>query len=154
MPHQYHAKITWTGNRGEGTANYRSYERSHTIEIDGKQLIEGSADPAFRGDKLKYNPEDLLLVSLASCHMLSYLHVCVQAGIIVTAYSDNAVGTMELTQDGGGRFTHVELHPRVVIDDAVMIAKANELHHLAHKKCFIAASVNFEVVTLPVCTAE
>lgn len=149
--HQYKTSITWTGNKGTGTNDYRSYERSHSIALDNKPMIEGSSDPAFRGDKTKHNPEDLLVASLSACHMLSYLHICAMAGVIVTAYTDDATGAMEETADGGGHFTEVKLHPVVTVSDESMIDKANQLHHQAHERCFIANSCNFPVRHYPTC---
>jgi organic hydroperoxide reductase OsmC/OhrA len=64
--HSYKATIKWTGNKGTGTDSYSSYERSHEIIIENKMDILGSSDPAFRGDKLKHNPEELFLSSIAS----------------------------------------------------------------------------------------
>lgn len=147
--HHYTATIQWTGNKGTGTSNYRSYERSHTISIANKTIIEGSSDPAFRGDKTKHNPEDMLLSSLSSCHMLWYLHFCSEAGIIVTDYMDNATGIMEETANGSGRFKEVILNPAVIITAESMIEKAKQLHEKAHEFCFIANSVNFEVKHVP-----
>ena len=143
--HQYTATITWTGNKGTGTDHYRNYERSHEIIIENKIAIAGSFDPAFRGDGTKHNPEDLLNASLASCHMLWYLHVCAEAGVIVTNYIDNATGTMTETPNGGGRFTEVILNPIVTVAHDDIITKANELHNKANELCFIANSVNFPV---------
>ena len=143
--HQYTATIKWTGNKGTGTDHYRNYERSHEIIIDNKPIISGSSDPAFRGDATKHNPEDLLVSSLASCHMLWYLHVCAEAGVKVTNYIDHATGTMTETTNGSGRFTEVILNPIVTVAAACMIAKANELHKKANELCFIANSVNFPV---------
>ena len=143
--HQYTATIKWTGNKGTGTDYYRNYERSHEIIIDNKPIISGSSDPAFRGDATKHNPEDLLVSSLASCHMLWYLHVCAEAGVIVTDYIDHAKGTMTETPNGGGRFIEVILNPIVTVAAAHMIAKANVLHKKANELCFIANSVNFPV---------
>jgi organic hydroperoxide reductase OsmC/OhrA len=144
--HHYKATINWTGNTGEGTKDYRSYERSHIISSMGKQDILGSSDPAFRGDKSRYSPEDLLLSSVSACHMLWYLHLCTTAGIVVTAYEDRAEGTMAETDDGGGYFTRVILKPLITLKDAAMQAKADELHHEANKLCFIANSVKFEIL--------
>jgi len=149
--HHYQSSITWTGNKGTGTNSYRSYERSHRIAIENKLLIEGSSDPAFRGDKTKHNPEELLVASLSACHMLSYLHVCAEAGIVVTAYTDDATGTMKETADGGGHFTEVTLHPVVTVSNEAMIGKANQLHQDAHERCFIASSCNFPVRHYPTC---
>lgn len=143
--HHYNATIQWTGNKGEGTANYRVFDRDHTISIDNKADIWGSSDPAFRGDKTKHNPEDLLVASLSACHMLWYLHLCTEAGIIVTDYTDNATGTMTETPNGSGHFTEVILNPIVTITQQSMIEKANDLHKKANEFCFIANSVNFPV---------
>ncbi|HTJ52239.1 MAG TPA: OsmC family protein [Cyclobacteriaceae bacterium] len=143
--HNYSLTVKWTGNKGTGTSAYRAYERSYNISISDKVDIEGSSDPAFRGDKTKHNPEEMLIAALSTCHMLSYLHVCVVAGVVVTDYSDNATGIMVETPDGGGHFTEVTLNPIVMVADKSMLDKANELHEKASKLCFIANSVNFPV---------
>lgn len=149
--HQYALTIEWTGNTGEGTASYRSYERSHRISAGNKPAILASSDPAFRGDRTCYNPEELLVAALASCHMLSYLHLCAVAGIVVTAYADSATGTMVETPDGGGHFTEVTLNPTVVVTELWMVDKANALHHQANQLCFIANSCKFPVHHQPTC---
>ncbi|RYG00875.1 MAG: OsmC family peroxiredoxin, partial [Chitinophagaceae bacterium] len=115
--HSYHTKVEWTGNTGNGTESYRSYERDHTISVHGKLPIAASSDPSFRGDKTRYNPEELLVASLSSCHMLWYLHLCATAGIIVETYTDNAIGEMKEDADGGGVFTKVVLRPVISIKD-------------------------------------
>lgn len=143
--HHYNLTVKWTGNIGSGTSNYRNYERSHSILVNGKVELLGSSDPIFRGDKTKHNPEDLLLASLSSCHLLWYLHLCSEAGVIVLDYEDNPTGIMVETDNGGGRFTEVTLQPIVTVSDAKMIEKANELHKKANELCFIANSVNFLV---------
>lgn len=151
--HQYEIKTTWTGNTGEGTSGYRGYERSHVISAANKPDIPGSSDPAFRGDKTRYNPEELLVASLSTCHMLWYLHVCTDAGVVVVDYTDTAKGTMVETADGGGHFTEVTLYPSVVVADASMVEKANALHQKANQLCFIANSCNFPVHHQPTCRA-
>jgi len=143
--HRYIVQLAWTGNKGDGTSSYRSYERSHVIAVPGKPPIPGSSDPAFRGDRTRYNPEELLVASLSSCHMLWYLHLCADAGIVVTQYSDEALGTMVETPDGGGRFAEVLLRPAVMIALGGDAERAMQLHHRAHELCFIASSVNFPV---------
>ena len=152
--HYYKVDIKWTGNSGKGTSNYTAYERSHTISVNGKAVINGSSDPSFRGDKTKYNPEELFVASLSTCHMLWYLHLCSEAGVVVINYEDNARGTMQETEDGSGHFAEVTLHPTVVISDKSMIEKANELHDKANKLCFIANSCNFPIHHKPDCKAE
>jgi organic hydroperoxide reductase OsmC/OhrA len=149
--HHYQVTNTWTGNLGAGTSNYHSYSRNHEFAIPGKiELLPGSSDPAFRGDPARYTPEELLLAALSACHMLSYLHLCADAGIVVTEYTDAASGTMSENDDGSGEFTRVVLRPHVVITDPARIANALALHHRAHQLCFIARSVNFQVEHEPV----
>ena len=144
--HIYQTTTTWTGNTGQRTANYRSYVRGYEINADHKSaLILGSSDPAFRGDRARYNPEELLVASLSACHMLWMLHLCAEAGIVVTAYTDQATGIMSETEDGAGQFTEVTLRPQITITDAGKIAEAEALNSRAHHLCFIARSVNFPV---------
>lgn len=148
--HHYVLTVEWTGNRGSGTDGYRNYGREHIVRIANKPDLAASSDPHFRGDASKHNPEDLLVAALSQCHMLSYLHVCVAHGVIVTAYKDRATGTMVTSPDGSGRFQEVTLHPEVTVKEEGMIGKAQELHALAHRLCFIANSVNFPVQHQPV----
>ena len=152
--HHYKVDIKWTGNSGKGTSNYTAYERSHTISVNEKDFIYGSSDPAFRGDKTKYNPEELFVASLSTCHMLWFLHLCSDEKIIVIDYTDNATGIMQETPDGGGRFIEVTLHPNVVVSNASMIEKANKLHHAANKLCYIANSCNFPIHHKPTCKTQ
>ena len=156
MRDQHHYKLTvkWTGNKGAGTSEYNSYERSHSILAGNKMEIPGSSDPAFRGDKTKHNPEELLVASLSACHMLMYLHLCADAGIIVVEYLDHATGTMIQTPNGGGQFTDVTLNPIVTVKDSMMLKRANALHMKANELCFIANSVNFPVYHKPVSKTE
>ncbi|WP_213878602.1 OsmC family protein [Pseudomonas sp. dw_358] len=143
--HDYQVQVVWTGNTGNGTASYRGYSRAHQLHAEGKPLIEGSADPAFRGDSTCWNPEELLVASLAACHKLWYLGLCAEAGVCVLAYADNALGTMVEERDGAGQFSSVVLRPRIVLAPGSDLEKARALHHVAHEKCFIARSVNFAV---------
>ena len=143
--HHYSTQLIWTGNTGEGTANYRSYDRDHVLSATGKPEIPGSSDPSFRGNPQRYNPEELLVSSLSSCHMLWYLHLCAVNGVVVVDYKDEAIGTMVETADGGGYFSEVILRPVVTVADGGMSEKARALHHDANKLCFIANSVKFLV---------
>ena len=152
--HHYKSTVRWTGNKGAGTDGYTGYERSHQISIENKPDILGSSDPAFRGDKTKHNPEDLLVSSLSSCHMLWYLHLCAEAGVVVIDYIDHATGIMTETEEGGGRFTEVTLNPIVTVLEESMIDLANDLHAKANELCFIANSVNFPVYHKPTTILE
>ncbi len=151
--HTYKLNIQWRGNTGTGTSGYKAYERSHDIYAKGKTEIQCSSDPAFRGDVTKYNPEELLVASIASCHMLWYLHLCAETGVVVVSYTDNAVGIMQETETGNGYFSGITLFPLVTVKDASMIEKANSLHSKANDYCFIANSVKFPVHHQPTCKA-
>lgn len=143
--HYYKTDLTWTGNKGEGTKNYRSYDRSYTLSIEGKPDLLGSSDPSFRGDNSKYNPEEMLVASLSSCHLLWYLHLCSVENILVLEYSDNAEGIMKEKDNGAGYFEMVTLKPTVKIKNSNNIPLAIALHKKANEMCFIANSVNFPV---------
>ena len=139
--HHYKTTITWTGNLGEGTVD----ARYHTLSLNNKEDILCSSDTPFRGDGTKHNPEDFFLSALSSCHMLWYLHLCADNGITVVEYVDNAEGVMQENEGGGGNFKEVTLKPTITITNKDHIAKANELHDLANKKCFIANYCNFKI---------
>lgn len=147
--HHYELTIQWTGNLGTGTTDYRGYSRDHDVLIPGLPVLKGSADPTFHGDRERYNPEQLLLAALAQCHMLSYLHVAVKHGVVVTGYRDEATGLMRLNRDGSGQFESVTLHPVVTLADPGQADLAQRLHHDANQVCFIARSVNFPVQHQP-----
>ncbi|WP_328913429.1 MULTISPECIES: OsmC family protein [unclassified Streptomyces] len=154
LRHSYETELVWTGNTGTGTATYRSYERSHEVRAPGVPAVLGSADPAFRGDATRWNPEQMLLAALSQCHLLAYLHLCAVNGVTVTAYTDRATGTMAQTADGGGHFTEAVLRPAVEVAEAGMTEKALALHDEAHRTCFIANSVNFPVRHEPTATVR
>jgi len=150
--HTYDVTVTWTGNRGTGTGSYRDYDRAHDVTAEGPPPLAGSADPAFRGDPSRWNPEQELVAALSQCHMLWYLHLCAVNDVVVTAYTDTAHGTM--TESGAGRFTEVVLRPKITVTDAGMIDKATSLHSEANAMCFIANSVNFPVLHEPEITVQ
>lgn len=147
--HTYRVNVVWTGNEGSGTANYRAYSRNHEISAAGKTPVLGSADPSFRGDPARWNPEELLLASLSACHKLWYLGLCAAAGVTVVAYRDEAEGVMLEESGGAGQFSSVTLRPRVEITADSDRQTAIDLHHKAHDMCFIARSMNFPVNNEP-----
>ena len=143
--HVYNLTTQWTGNDGPGTRSYASYRRDHELSAAGKPAIPASSDPNFRGDRNRYNPEELLVASVSSCHMLWYLHLCAVNKVVVLNYTDAAIGTMEEEADGTGQFVRIVLKPAVTITAGSDRDRALELHHEAHRFCFIARSVNFPV---------
>lgn len=147
--HSYEVSVRWTGDRGTGTSGYRDYGRDHDVTAAGKADIAGSADPTFRGDRDRWNPEELVLAALAQCHMLSYLHVAVTQGFTVVDYEDSATASLNLNRDGSGELTEATLHPVVTILEADRVADAEAAHAAASQLCFIARSVAFPVHHAP-----
>ena len=146
--HAYKVQVEWTGNTGEGNKTYRNYSRNHVITCEGKSPLHASSDASFLGDPARYNPEELLVASLSSCHMLWYLHLCSVNQITVVGYWDSASGTMQENQDGSGQFIEITLKPLVKVRSGDDPAKALALHEKAHSLCFIARSVNFPVTVV------
>lgn len=143
--HTYIATTKWTGDLGQGTANYQSYDRSHEIMIEGKPILLGSADAAFRGAPDRWNPEDSLLGAISACHMLWFLHVASEAGWVVRSYVDKATAAMQMNPDGSGQFISAVLRPEVEISAGDQTI-SDSLHHKAHAMCFIARSLNFDIL--------
>ena len=152
--HDFISKIVWTGNRGDGTRTYKGYDRTWDIALPGKEIISCSNDPLLGGDTSKMNPEDLLISALSACHMLWYLHLASNAGIVVTAYSDDPVGHGETLPNGAGRFLSAVLRPKISVQDGANLELAAELHQKVHAFCFIARSVNFPVCYAPTFTVD
>jgi organic hydroperoxide reductase OsmC/OhrA len=153
MKHLFKTQLNWI-YKSQTESKKRFYSKTHQIKIEGKPVLDISAAKAFKGDPELYNPEDLFLSSLVSCHMMSYLYVCSQNGIEVLEYSDNAEATLEVNADGSGRFVEVRLNPKVVISNLEQIELALELHTKANQLCFIANSCNFPVLHSASCEAK
>jgi len=148
--HHYHILNRWTGNLGAGTSAYTAYSRAHELSGAHKAAaIQGSSDPLFRGDRARYNPEELLLGALSACHMLWVLHLCADAGITVTEYHDEAWGEVVEHADGSGEFTRVVLRPRVTIAEPERAGEALAIHARAHAVCALARSMKFPVEHQP-----
>jgi organic hydroperoxide reductase OsmC/OhrA len=142
--HSFDCRLVWVGASAGPTADYASYSRELTVDVAGKPQLRASADPAFRGDASFWNPEDMLVASLSSCHCLSYLALAARKGMPVVAYEDRAHGRMERV-DGVIRFTRVLLRPKVTLGAGGDRDEARALHAAAHRECFIARSMNFPV---------
>jgi organic hydroperoxide reductase OsmC/OhrA len=147
--HTYELSVTWTGNLGSGTSGYRAYDRDHEITAHRLPVLLGSSDPSFRGDATRWSPEQLLIAALSQCHMLWYLHLATDHGIVVTEYRDQPVGVMTEDAMGLGRFTIVTLRPVVGVVDRSMVVTAGAIHAEANASCFIARSVRFPVAHEP-----
>jgi len=147
--HAYGLTVRWTGNTGSGTSGYRSYEREHVISAQDRPEITMSSDPAFRGDKTRYSPEELLVASVSSCHMLWFLHLCADSGIVVVEYMDYPTGIMEESSNGAGSFREITLNPKVTVSQKSMLGQLEGIHKKAHNMCFISNSVNFTIQLNP-----
>lgn len=143
--HEYSARLVWDGNKGAGTATYAGYGREYRFLLDGKPELEGSADPMFRGDPSRHNPEEHFLAAISACHMLSYLALCARNRIRVLAYEDEVRGTLKFDGRGGGKFEEVVLHPAVTIAEGDDAELAESLHEQAHELCYIAASCSVPI---------
>lgn len=143
--HDYTSRIVWTGDRGDGTRTYRGYDRTWSIDIPGKPVIQCSNDPLLGGDPGLPNPEDLMLSTLSACHMLWYLHLASRAGIVIRGYEDSPLGVGETGPRGEGRFLRAVLRPRITVEAGADLALAEALHHDVQQYCFIARSVNFPI---------
>ncbi|KDN55482.1 OsmC family protein [Flavobacterium seoulense] len=145
--HLFKAKLNWN-------LVFKRYIKTHQISIDGKAILDVSAAKAFKGDPNLYNPEDLLLSSVTSCHMMSYLYVCSQNNITVISYEDNAEATLEVLENGSGRIVEIRLFPKVIIQEKEKTEEALSLHTKANELCFIANSCNFPILHFPECRVE
>lgn len=142
--HSFAVSVEWVGNRGTGTSGYKDFSRAVELRAEGKHAILASAARTFHGDADRWNPEEQLIAALAQCHLLSYLHVATQAGVVIQRYVDAAAGTLHTNADGSGALIDVVLRPVVTIS-AGEPATALALHDEANRLCFIANSVNFPV---------
>jgi organic hydroperoxide reductase OsmC/OhrA len=143
--HEFHVTTDWTGNLGSGTSAYRAYSRNHEVSAGGKSTRIAGSSSVKIGDPTRYNPEELLVGALSACHMMWVLHLCADAGIVITEYRDEAVGAMAEHGDGAGEFTRVTLRPRMTITDATRLEEARTMHDRAHQVCCLARSMNFPV---------
>ena len=140
--YDYTIQLEWLGDE-KGT--HHREDRFYEINIEGKPSFKGSADKPFFGDPSLYNPEDLLISALSSCHMMSFLYLCRKEGIRVKSYSDNPIGRLKINEKGSGQFESVMLKPQIELVDQSLAIDLKQLHIEAGQVCFIANSVNFPI---------
>jgi hypothetical protein len=121
------------------------------VAFDGGIEIAASASPhvvpAPWSAADAVDPEEMLVAAIADCHMLSFLHVAREAGLVVASYRDRAEGVMRKTPEGRIAVTRVTLRPVIVFEGhAPGPAVLDQLHHRAHETCYIANSVRTEIV--------
>ena len=168
--HYFEARLSWTGASAAGSPSVASEAgrtdgthftrvvipgggREFRGDVAGKPSLFLSAAPEYRGDASRHNPEDLLVLSLATCHALAYLSLCAKCRLEVKSYEDHPLGELK-KHDGAIRFTKVTLRPRVVFAPGADLARAEALHADARRFCFIANSVAFPVEHVPELSVE
>ena len=145
--HTYTSRLSWQGSTGVG---YDAYDRNHTVATppaDGELVL--SSDPAFRGSPNLPNPEQLLLAAASSCQLLSFLAMAARSRIDVLSYDDEAEAVMP-DDVRPVRITRITLRPHIVVAVEADLAKARKLVGRAHDACYIANTVNAEIVIEPV----
>lgn len=127
---------------------YEDYNRRHLWRFDAGVDVPAAAAPAYRGEPDCVDPEEALVASISSCHMLTFLAICARKRIVVDSYEDRAVGHMEKNANGKLAVTRVDLRPKIVFGPGVTVdaATLEDLHHRSHEECFIANSVKTEIV--------
>ena len=144
--HQYRTELSWHGSTGGG---YAAYDRTHQVTAPAAGVtLTLSADPTFRGDPTRLNPEQLLLAAASSCQMLSFLSLAAREGIDVVSYEDSAEALMPL-EDKPVRITRITLRPRVAVVGPGDGERLRALMVRAHHECFIASSLNSEITIEP-----
>lgn len=154
--HQFQAHLEWPADPPVVAHLEANFSRNAVLGAPGKPPLAGSAPAVYQGDASRYNPEELLLMSLSECHMLTYLAIAAKKRIAVLRYTDNATGTLATGQYGvNGKMSmqEVVLQPQVVVAKGTNLDEANALHEKAHANCFVANSVNFPVRCVPAISA-
>ena len=146
----YTATITWKSDSPDTFARNK-YTRGHTWEFDGGVTVPASSSPhAVRvpySVEAAVDPEEALVASASSCHMLTFLWLSAKAGFNVESYIDNAVGEMAAMEDGRHWLAKITLDPQIVwIGDEPSAEQLADLHHRAHEGCYIANSIKSEIV--------
>jgi organic hydroperoxide reductase OsmC/OhrA len=148
---RYEAQIVW---RCDGDFASNRYSRRHEWRFDGGAVVAGSASPQIvpepLSDAAAVDPEEALVASAASCHMLWLLSLARAAGLSVESYCDKAEAEMGRIAPGRTAITRITLRPKISWSGPAPDAETLErLHHEAHERCFIANSLNSEIVVEP-----
>jgi organic hydroperoxide reductase OsmC/OhrA len=136
--------LSWSGNTADP-----DYTRSGEVtKPAGQVALPVSSIPPFGGDGARWNPEDLLASSLATCHMLTFLALAAKTQLEVRSYVDQAASTMD-TIERISKVVEIALRPTITVAPGTDVAKVEELFQKAHKYCVIANSITAKVVMEP-----
>jgi organic hydroperoxide reductase OsmC/OhrA len=143
--HRYETQLSWSGSTGLG---WERYDREHTVTAPPAQQELRLTTGEAHGDEAILSPEQLLVMSVSSCQMMSFLHLAAKARIDVVAYEDEAVGVMPEDAEPL-RITEITLRPRITVDGDASEERVRKLVHTAHEHCFIANSLTSEIAIDP-----
>ncbi len=152
--HQYEARVSWTRGSAEKFTDNR-YSRAHEWVFDGGVTVRASASPSIVPLPMSVadavDPEEALIASASSCHMLYFLFFAAKRGFVIDSYVDNAVGALEKNAAGKQFISKITLRPRIAFsgDKVPSAADLEALHHAAHDECFIANSLRSEIAVEP-----
>ncbi|PSL08041.1 organic hydroperoxide reductase OsmC/OhrA [Haloactinopolyspora alba] len=149
--HAYHVRLHWDGSTAAGT---RAYSRDHVaVAAPATAPVDMSADPAFRGDPDRLNPEQLVVMAASSCQMLSFLGAAARAGVDVLGYDDEATSRLDPTAEPT-RLATIHLNVTVEVATGTDEATVRTLAVQAHHECYVANSLSVPVeVTTTVVTS-
>ncbi len=151
----YQITLSYPASATQALPPATDYSRDSALQSEGKSSVAASSPALYGGDPGRYNPEELMLMSLAQCHMLTYLSIAAKKQLKILRYEDRAVGQLGVGKMGGigieGKISlqQVTLHPRVTVPKGTNLDDARNIHIKAHANCFMANSVNFPVTTEP-----
>lgn len=149
----YSATVTWK-NDSPDTFTKNKYTRGHTWSFDGGIEVPASSSP--HSVRVPYSveaavdPEEALVASASSCHMLTFLWIAAKNGFNIASYTDYAVGEMTKDDDGKEWISKIRLNPQIEWAGDVLPTSQEmaEMHHNAHEQCYIANSIKSEVVVI------
>lgn len=146
---QHTAAIRWY--RNTRSFAYEDYDRRHTWNFDSGTEVAASAAPDFLGNPECVDPEEALVASLSSCHMLTFLAIASKKKLVVDRYEDSASGVLEKNAEGVLAITRVTLRPRIVFSGERQPSseEISKIHKKSHEACFIANSVKTEITIAP-----
>ena len=137
------AEVAWSR---QGADFGVDYDRTHEWRFDGGVTVPASSAPALFGDPTRVDPEEAFVAAISSCHMMWFLYLAAEAGLVVDRYVDHTVGVMRRTESEHSWITDVDLRPEIEwsgespSDDVI-----DRLHHESHRRCFIANSVKSRI---------
>jgi organic hydroperoxide reductase OsmC/OhrA len=143
---EHRAIVEW---KRQGDFLYATYSRMHEVRFDSGLTLAGRASPSnipkTAPSAPGVDPEEAFVAAVSQCHMLWFLHLALEAKLVVERYVDEAVGRLDRTW-----ISQVILRPRVAFSGRAPTEEQHRaLHHKAHEKCFIANSIKSEVIVEP-----